>query len=199
MAISRASDSSIQDGLPKYNDIWDGTTATSAFDSLGTVLVGSAGQASITFSNIPATYTHLQIRGIGRTNRATPADMDGLFIQFNGDTATNYSDHALRGDGATATTASDVNYTGMEMYRLANLYVVSTFMGAQIVDILDYANTNKYKTVRGLGGVDNNGSGQVSLNSGNWRNTAAVSSILLKPAVGTLFTQYSSFALYGIK
>ena len=155
--------------------------------------------ASITFSSIAADYTHLQIRGIGRTNRATPADMDSLFIQFNGDTAGNYSDHALRGDGATATATSDVSYTGMEMYRLANLYVASTLMGAQIVDILDYANTNKYKTIRGLGGVDNNGSGQVALNSGNWRNTAAVTSILLKPAVGTLFTADTSFSLYGVK
>jgi hypothetical protein len=169
-----------------------------AYDSLATVTL-DATTASITFAGIPSTYTHLQIRGIGRTNRATPADMDSLFIQFNGDTAANYSDHALRGDGASATATSDVSYTGMEMYRLANLYVASTVMGAQIVDILDYANTSKYKTIRALGGVDNNGSGQVALNSGNWRNTAAVTSILLKPAVGTLFTAYTSFALYGVK
>jgi hypothetical protein len=174
-------------------------TPTSSYESIATTTVGSGGVASITFSSIAATYTHLQIRGIGRTNRSAAADMDSLFIQFNGDTAANYSDHALRGDGATATATSDVSYTGMEFYRLANLYVASTFMGAQIVDILDYANTNKYKTVRGLGAVDNNGSGQLALNSGNWRNTAAITSILLKPAVGTLFTEYSSFALYGIK
>ena len=169
-----------------------------AYDSISSTTL-SATASSITFSGIPSTYTHLQIRGIGRTNRATPADMDSLFIQFNGDTAANYSDHALRGDGASATATSDVSYTGMEFYRLANLYVASTVMGAQIVDILDYANTNKYKTVRGLGGVDNNGSGQLALNSGNWRNTAAVTSIVLKPAVGTLFTAYTSFALYGVK
>jgi hypothetical protein len=170
----------------------------SAYDNLATVTL-SATAASITFIGIPTGYDHLQIRGIGRTNRATPADMDGLLIQFNGDTAASYSDHALRGDGASATASSDVSYTGMEMYRLANLYVASTLMGAQIVDILDYANTNKYKTVRGLGGVDNNGSGMVALNSGNWRNTSAITSILLKPASGTLFTAYTSFALYGVK
>jgi hypothetical protein len=169
-----------------------------AYDALASVTL-DANTASITFSGIPTGYKHLQIRGIGRTNRATPADMDGLLIQFNGNTAANYSSHALRGDGSTASVASDVNYTGMEMYRLANLFVASTVMGAQIVDILDYANTSKYKTVRGLGGVDNNGSGQVSLNSGSWRDTAAVTSILLKPAVGTLFTAYTSFALYGVK
>ena len=169
-----------------------------AYDSLSSVTL-DATASSITFSGIPATYTHLQIRGIGRTNRATPADMDGLLIQFNGDTSANYSDHALRGDGGSATASSDVSYTGMEMYRLANLYVASTVMGAQIVDILDYANTNKYKTIKSLGGVDNNGSGQVALNSGNWRNTDGITSILLKPAVGTLFTAYTSFALYGVK
>jgi len=172
--------------------------SASSYESIATSTVGSGGVASITFSSIAATYTHLQIRGIGRSNRATPADMDSLFIQFNSDTAANYSDHALRGDGATASATSDVSYSQMEMYRIANVYAANVF-GAQIVDILDYANTNKYKTIRSLGGVDNNGSGMVALNSGNWRNTAAVTSILLKPAVGTLFNQYTSFALYGIK
>ena len=172
--------------------------STNSYESIATTTVGAGGVASITFSSIAATYTHLQIRGIGRTNRATPADMDSLWMQFNGDTATNYSDHALRGDGSAASATSDVSYAQMEMYRIANVYASNVF-GAQIIDILDYANTNKYKTIRSLGGVDNNGSGMVALNSGNWRNTAAITSILLKPAVGTLFNQYSSFALYGIK
>lgn len=175
-----------------------GSKATD-YESIATTTVGAGGSATITFSSIPSTYTHLQIRGIGRTNRATPADMDSMIIQFNSDTASNYSDHALRGDGSTASAVANTSSTGMITYRLANLFVASTVMGAQIIDVLDYANTNKYKTVRTLAGVDNNGSGQVALNSGSWRNTAAVTSILLKPDAGTLFTQYSSFALYGIK
>jgi hypothetical protein len=71
--------------------------------------------------------------------------------------------------------------------------------GTFIIDILDYANTSKYKTQRGLGGADLNGSGYISFNSGNWRNTNAITSISLTPLYGSQFAQYSSFALYGIK
>jgi hypothetical protein len=64
---------------------------------------------------------------------------------------------------------------------------------------LDYANTNKYKTTRSIGGNDNNGSGFVSLISGLWLSTSAISNIEIIPLNGTLWTQYSHFALYGIK
>jgi hypothetical protein len=75
--------------------------------------------------------------------------------------------------------------------------------GVSIVDILDYANTNKYKTVRVLSGVDFNGTlagygGYVGPLSGNWRNTSAITSIKINAQTGN-FTQYSQFALYGIK
>jgi hypothetical protein len=67
-----------------------------------------------------------------------------------------------------------------------------------VVDLLEYNNTNIYKTLRGLGGDDANGSGYISLNSGNWRSTSAINGIKIYPDTGN-FKQYSSFALYGIK
>jgi hypothetical protein len=70
--------------------------------------------------------------------------------------------------------------------------------GVAIVDILDYANANKAKTTRGLGGVDNNGSGIVALTSGLETTTTAVSSLTFTANSGN-FAEYSSFALYGIK
>ena len=85
MAISRASNSSIQGGLPKFNDIWDGTTATSAYDSLGSVLVPSGGLATITFASIPATYTHLQIKSFARSTRTRTGGFDQALVRFNGD------------------------------------------------------------------------------------------------------------------
>jgi len=81
----------------------------------------------------------------------------------------------------------------------------ANYFGVGIIDILDYANTNKYKTLRGVLGLslnaaDASGSfGRVNMSSGSWRNTNAISSITLYPTLGTGFTQYSSFALYGIK
>ena len=67
-----------------------------------------------------------------------------------------------------------------------------------VADILDFNSTNKYKTVRGLGGYDGNDTnGIVTFRSGAWMNTAAVTSITLLP--NSSFAQYSSFALYGVK
>ncbi len=66
------------------------------------------------------------------------------------------------------------------------------------LDILDYADTNKYKTCRLLWGQDLNGGGRVALQSANWQKTAAITQIDFSCATGN-FMQYSQFALYGIK
>lgn len=73
------------------------------FESIATVTVGSGGASSIEFTSIPGTYQHLQIRGIARTARtgATPK-REAVYIQFNGDTGTNYAYHNLFGTGAAA-------------------------------------------------------------------------------------------------
>jgi hypothetical protein len=57
-------------------------------------LVGN--QTNVEFTSIPQTYTHLQIRVLGQDDRATYAD-DNMKLQFNLDTATNYSAHFVKG------------------------------------------------------------------------------------------------------
>jgi hypothetical protein len=74
----------------------------------------------------------------------------------------------------------------------------SIFAGT-IIDVLDYANTNKYKTLRGLTGYNSNAStDSIDFASGNWRNTAAITSITISPISGS-WAQYSQISLYGIK
>lgn len=198
MAISRASDSSIQDGLPKFNDIWDGTTATSAFDTITHVTLTSA-QSTIEFNNIPATYTHLEIRGFAANSSAT-----GQYVKliFNSDSASGtYSEHHLSGNGTAASAGGNASFNnggffwamGIPGTNNANVF------GASVTSILDYANTNKYKTVRSFDGFDANGSGGINLVSNNWRSFSAITSIILTPNENNNFRQYSSFALYGIK
>jgi hypothetical protein len=68
---------------------------------------------------------------------------------------------------------------------------------ATVTDIIDYANTNKYKTLRSLGGTDRNGTGEIQLASGLWMNTTAISSIQI--TTGANFTTTTQFALYGVK
>ena len=162
-----------------------------AYDSIATTTVGSGGSSSITFSSIPATYTHLQIRGIA--NKASGSD--NTVIQLNGDTAANYATHYLYGDGATASAGAATSNTFVYVDVLT---VSATSFSASITDILDYANTSKYKTTRSLAGQDLNGSGTIWLASGLWMSSNAVTSIVLKPTAGN-FSQYTQFALYGIK
>lgn len=171
--------------------------AVGDYESISTVTVGSGGASSITFSSIPSTYQHLQIRVLARTNRGTEADF--LTVTFNGDTGSNYSYHYLQGDGNSAASSNSVNSPYILFNRFAASSATSGVNGVGVFDLLDYANTNKNKTSRSLAGYDNNGSGVVEMDSGAWYNTAAVTSVSIAPGAGTAFSQYSSFALYGIK
>jgi len=168
---------------------------TNSYESIATVTVGSGGAANIQFTSIPGTYTHLQIRGISKDNLAGTG-MANCPIFLNGDTtSTNYSSHELYGDGSSATSGASTN--AGRSWRNA----VSGQAGwtGVIVDILDYANTNKYKTLRTISAADNNGTsdGVFFFASSNWRNTDAITSVRFNTE--TTFMQYSHFALYGIK
>jgi len=166
--------------------------STNSYESIATTTLSSS-QSTVTFSSIPATYTHLQLRYFCNTTRVGGASGSGK-IEFNGDTTvTNYSNHALYGNGATAAGYGAANTNNGLWY-----YGDTTTFVAGIVDILDYANTNKYKTMRSLTGFDQNGSGQVGLVSLAWLSTSAITSIVLTPTSYS-FNTYSKFALYGIK
>jgi hypothetical protein len=168
-----------------------------AYDSLATVTVPSGGVASVTFAGIPTGYKHLQVRFLGRDNRASTQDT--LLMRFNSDSGSNYRIHYLYGDGSTAG-AGGFAGTGIEVYRIAAASSGASMFGAGVVDILDYTSVNKNKTTRSLAGLDMNGSGEIVLGSGLWFATpAAINSITLLPTNGTLFSEYSSFALYGVK
>ena len=165
------------------------------YESIQTTTVGSGGQATVTFSSIPSTYTHLQIRCLSKDSRGFANT--GFNIRLNSDTTTNYSVHGLEGDGSSVTFSGSANTTQIGIGNSSG-GVNANIFGAQVIDILDYANTNKYKTVKTLGGHDQNGSGFIGLYSGNWRSTSAVTSITIIPLVANI-AQYSSFALYGCK
>lgn len=168
-----------------------------SFESIQTVTVGAGGASSISFTSIPQTYTHLHLSGIARSNRADYAEF--MKVQFNSDTAANYSDHHLYGDGTSAAADADTAATYISVIRIAGGNAVANGFGGGFMDILDYASASKYKSTRSLFGYDDNGQGQVALTGGLWLSTAAIAAITLSPGTGTLFSQYTSFALYGLK
>ena len=169
------------------------------FDSIATVTVGAGGASSVTFSSIPQTYSHLQLRIIGRTNRGS--SLDNLIINFNGDTGSNYYSRRLEGDGSSAySDGYGLSNTPVGFLVPTSADTASVFTGG-VMDILDYTSTIKNKTTRALRGIDLNGSGYITLGSVLWMPTTpvAISSLNLFSQNGANISQYSSFALYGIK
>jgi hypothetical protein len=172
---------------------------TNSYESIATVTVGSGGQATVEFTSIPGTFTHLQIRWIARENTGSVSTPDeNIRIRFNSDTGGNYSIHRLNGNGSTVYADGYANESDVVATGFSGNGATASIYGAGVIDILEYNNTNIYKTIRSLSGVDQNGSGSIWFNSGNWRNTSAITSIELRESTNS-FKQYSQFALYGIK
>ena len=169
------------------------------FESIATVTVGGGGAATVTFSSIPSTYAHLQVRIMAR-NAATGGTTQNLNMTINNDSGANYTLHQLEGSG------SSVNAYGEGLGRTNCVQVVhiptstaaSSIFGVGIIDILDYTNTNKICTVRSLRGQEQNGSGSIGLHSYLYNSTTAISRLDFVGGGGDI-VQYSSFALYGIK
>jgi len=160
-----------------------------AYDSIATTTLSTT-TASVTFSSIPQTYKHLQVRFIARSDRASTLDIAGVQLG-----STYYSQaHIINGDGSSVVSN---NSTGLTIVPAASSN--ANVFGSAVIDLLDYTDTNKNRVARALNGFDANGSGNAAFASALWLSTTAVSSLTVYPANGTGFVQYSSFALYGIK
>jgi len=172
--------------------------STTAYDSIATATVGSGGASTITFSSIPQTYTHLQVRSIARENTGAGTSINDLLVRFNSDSGANYRYHYIRGNGTAASAGTAGSQTYAWALGTSQAGSTASVFTGNVLDILDYTNTNKYTTTRSLSGTDFNGSGILDFISNLWLNTAAITSITITTG-GNNFAQYSSFALYGIK
>ena len=203
MAITRARTSSVAQGPSTSKSFLANNPVIlgGSYESIQTVTVGTNSPTSVTFSSIPSTYKHLQIRGIARSSRSATW-VDTMWMYCNADTTgSNYYGHLLYGTGSAAAADAGSGSTPFGMpVGLIGATSVTTSFGPFVIDILDYTNTSKYKTVRSLHGLEDNTNGQMRLRSGLWISTAAISSLTFQGGdVGVFFQQYSSFALYGIK
>jgi hypothetical protein len=170
-----------------------GGTGGPAFELITTQVLSSAA-SSVTFSSIPTNYKHLQLRYVAHTN----SNQSVLRGRFNGDsTSANYTRHYLYGDGSSAGSAASTSNAWLDFGPLeqgSNMFAVG------VVDILDYADTNKNKTTRALAGRSGSANRLIELTSGVWLSTAAVSSLTLSEAFfGQNLLTGSRFSLYGIK
>jgi hypothetical protein len=124
-------------------------------------VLGSAA-ATITFSSIPQTFTHLQARIWGRGTYNNAGSGLSVTCSFTGYSALYR--HRLAGNGSSAVSQGYASSYG-SIGSVPDVTINASVFGANIFDFLDYTSTTKNKTLRYTGGFDTNGSGEVVLGS----------------------------------
>ena len=158
------------------------------YEPIATQTLGTA-IATVTFSSIPQTYTDL----ILVSTNATASGGYLFSVRVNGDSATNYSSTRLLGNGTTASSGREANYT---FGFAGSVYSSSDPIGNAIVNFMNYSNTTTYKTFLMR---TNTANANTSLSASLWRSTAAITSISLGVEFTQNFVVGSTFTLYGIK
>jgi hypothetical protein len=154
-----------------------------ALTALGTTTLSStATSVTLTF---PSGYRDLQLIINGTTTSST---VDAIILQFNGDMGSNYSVVYATGDGTNATSSTQAT-----TYLSAG--VMGTSQSVTIIDIMDYSQTDKHKSVIARGNTPGWGTRMIA---GRWASTAAITSIVIKTEAGLTFSIGDSFSLYGI-
>lgn len=150
----------------------------------------SSTASSITFSSIPSTYTDLRLVIVASLTSGN----DNLGLQFNSDTATNYSFTTLGGTGALAQSARGTSVTTIDFNDRGSM---STQLSTFTSDVFSYAGST-YKTTLNTTSNDKNGSGTVERTVGLWRSTSAITSIKIFTFSATTMAIGTTATLYGI-
>lgn len=144
----------------------------------------SASTSSISFNNIPQTYTDLVLVFNGTH---TGAGLAGVYLdKINTDGSTKYSRTIMYGTGSTVGADRSSDSTS------ANIGLINSTMSDSTFHFMDYANTKTFKTILAR---SNSASGQVRAGVALWRNISAITSFGLS---GVTFAAGSTFSLYGI-
>lgn len=175
-----------------------GAPAVDGFEPISSTVLSSA-QASITISSIPATYSALQLRVVGRS--ATGANYDELLLRFNSDSAGNYSWKNMETGFQYWGSNQAVSQSGIRIYGIAAANLTSSCFGAVSMDITGYKNTNMRTLVRGFGGAftfAGNFSGNSSVFNGLWNPTTTVTSLTVSTQSGANLIAGTRVSLYGM-
>ncbi len=119
-------------------------------------------------------------------------------IRINGDTSSSYWAHWLEGQGSTAASSNAGVNTSIYAGVVQGATAPSSNFTGSIIDIFDFQNASKTKTIKSYNGGTNASVSTVYFSSGLYTIAAAVSSISLFCSTGN-FTANSKFSLYGVK
>lgn len=174
-----------------------GAAGATSYDLLETQVLSSTA-SSLTFTGLGSytDYKHLQIRAVAQANTGG-TNILNLNVNLNSDTGFNYTVHRLYGGSSSVQSASNTSRDSLIVWRActrnADGYAPS------VIDILDFSNTSKYTTIRGIAGGYASSEKTIALSSGVWMNTSALTSISFTNNGAVDFTAGSRFSLYGIK
>ena len=165
-----------------------GAGGAGAYDLLETTNI-SGYTTSVTFDNLDvySDYKHLQLRV-----SADNGNNSWQFLTFNGDSGSSntYTNQRLIGNDVQVESTTNV----LPAYGILTHYGRQEW-NAFILDVYDFANTNKYTTSRAIGGTAKSGSTEMMMVSGLWNNTNAVTSLTITGVT----LQYTRYSLYGVK
>jgi hypothetical protein len=151
----------------------------------------SSTATTVTFSSISSAYTDLVVVVSGQVASAGIV----LKIQFNSDTASNYSMTELYGTGSSAASARRTSQTAIETsYNLVNFD--NGNIGNALINVMNYSNATTYKTVLARTNSPSATYPGTVATVGLWRSTAAINSMTLFAAAN--FSIGSTFSLYGL-
>ena len=165
-----------------------------SFESIATA-TGTGSSNVITFTSIPSTYKHLQLRFNIKTVQSRE-----LLMRFNSDSGSNYFYHKLYGNGTVAEAGFAAPSTKILVSPDALTNATNPAVG--ILDVIDYASASKNKTTRHFVGIEQNGVGNstVDLSSGCWASLSAVNTIsITSDNALSYFSTDTTISLYGIK
>lgn len=200
MAVTKFSSGSSFKNLTKYDDFLAGNAAynPSSYESIASVTLSSS-TGWINLNSIPQTYTSLQVRILGRSSQSA-TQASSVSMLCNSDQTTSYSSHFMNGNGSSVTAGGASSNNRMDIGYVPTNGYSSNIFGVLIIDIHNYTSTTQNKTIRAFSGFDTNGAGTVSLNSGLWQNTNAVTQLSFSNENnGFDWLAGTTVSLYGIK
>lgn len=143
--------------------------------------------SSYTFTSIPSTYTDIFYIIAGTSTSGTIQ----YRMQFNSDTASNYSSTILYGTGSVAGSVRQTTQTSAFLGSQSSTDTQGNMSGS----VMNYSNSTTFKTIISR---YNAPAIEVGSSVALWRSTAAITSITFLTSASNMPTG-TSITLYGIK
>ncbi len=164
------------------------------FTLIASSTVGSGGQASISFSSIPSTYTDLVVKLSVRSTFAT--NNTNILMSFNGSSA-NFTMRNLVNEGGTARSYTQAAYgNNASGYSPGSSSTASTFSNSEFY-FPNYTSSNNKSVSVDAVSEGNITAGYGWLGANLWSSSSAITSLGFTLDSGN-FAEFTTAYLYGI-